>query len=231
MGMQGRQVSNLALYLITVLIWGSTWFAIEFQLGTVPPEVSIVYRYLGASILLFAWCRLKGLNLRFGWRDHAWFALLGVLLFGINYILTYRAQVHITSALAAIAFTSMVWINILLARLFFGVTIGRRTLFGAGLGIVGIIILFSPQVAAISLTDTVFFGMSLALLGATSASFGNMASQRAQKRKLPVVQSNAWGMFYGTILCTVSSLLLGHEFVFEWTAGYVVSLLYLAVFG
>jgi hypothetical protein len=32
-------MSNLALYLISVLVWGSTWFAIEFQLGTVEPEV------------------------------------------------------------------------------------------------------------------------------------------------------------------------------------------------
>ena len=31
-------MSNLALYLISVLVWGSTWFAIEFQLGLVEPE-------------------------------------------------------------------------------------------------------------------------------------------------------------------------------------------------
>ena len=46
-------MSNSALYVITVLIWGSTWFAIEFQLGTVAPEVSIVYRYALAAFLLF----------------------------------------------------------------------------------------------------------------------------------------------------------------------------------
>lgn len=231
MGLQGQQVNNLALYVITVLIWGSTWFAIEFQLGTVAPEVSIVYRYFAASLLLFAWCRWQGLKLRFSLRDHAWFALLGVLLFGLNYILAYRAQIYITSALCAIAFTSMVWMNILLARLFFGVRIGRRTLIGAGLGIVGIFILFSPQVGEIALTDTVFFGLMLALLSALLASFGNMASQRAQKRQLPVVQSNAWGMFYGALLSLVSTLVFGHEFAFEWTAGYVISLAYLTIFG
>ena len=37
-------MSNLMLYVIAVLVWGSTWFAIEFQLGTVEPAVSIVYR-------------------------------------------------------------------------------------------------------------------------------------------------------------------------------------------
>ena len=35
-------MSNAILYIITVLVWGSTWFAIEFQLGEIAPEVSLV---------------------------------------------------------------------------------------------------------------------------------------------------------------------------------------------
>ena len=33
------------LYLSTVFIWGSTFFAIKLQLGEVPTEVSVVYRF------------------------------------------------------------------------------------------------------------------------------------------------------------------------------------------
>ena len=72
-------MNNATLYGLTVMIWGSTWFAIEFQLGAVAPEVSLVYRYSSASLLLFAWCRFRGLGLRFALRDHAWFLLLGLL--------------------------------------------------------------------------------------------------------------------------------------------------------
>ena len=100
-------VSNALLYIVTVLIWGSTFFAIEFQLGTVAPEVSVVYRYVAASLLLFAWCWFRGLRLRFRLRDHLWFVLLVLLLFGINYVLAYRAQIYLTSALTAIAFSTM----------------------------------------------------------------------------------------------------------------------------
>ncbi|NNF40887.1 MAG: EamA family transporter, partial [Woeseiaceae bacterium] len=108
-------MSNATLYAVTVLIWGSTWLAIEFQLGVVDPEVSIVYRYAFASFILFIYCKSRGLRLYFNLNTHIWFALLGALLFCLNYIFAYRAQVHITSALAAIAFSSMVWINILLS--------------------------------------------------------------------------------------------------------------------
>lgn len=224
-------MSNTALYSLTVLIWGSTWFAIEFQLGVVAPEVSLFYRYSAASLLLFAWSKFRGLRLGFALRDHAWFLLLGLLLFGINYILSYRSQIHITSALGAIAFSTMVWMNIINARLFFGIRAGTGVLFGALLGIVGIYLLFSPRIGAVSLTDSVFFGSLLAVLGALTASFGNMASQAAQKAKLPIVQSNAWGMFYGALFLGVIAVFNGEAFQFEWTYSYVASLAYLTVFG
>ena len=140
-------MSNAALYVVTVLVWGSTWLAIEFQLGIVAPEVSIVYRYAGASLLLFAWSRIRGLRLAFGLLQHARFLLLGMLLFGLNYIFAYRAQIHISSALTAIAFSTILWMNIVNARLFFGVRAGRRVLFGALLGVAGIFTLFAPQIA------------------------------------------------------------------------------------
>jgi len=224
-------MSNLLLYIITVLIWGSTWFAIEFQLGVVEPEVSIVYRYAAASILLFAWGRVRGLQLRFDLRAHGWFLLLGFFLFGMNYILAYRAQIYITSALTAIAFSTIVWMNIINARLFFGVRAGRRVLFGSLLGIAGIFTLFAPQIGDMNLSDTVFYGSILAVLGALVASFGNMASQGAQKQRLPVIQSNAWGMFYGAVITGVIAVSEGYAFTFDWSAGYVTSLAYLAVFG
>ena len=224
-------MSNSALYVVTVLIWGSTWIAIEYQLGCVAPEVSIVYRYLIASSTLFLYCKIKGLSLSFKVKDHLWFGLLGLFLFCLNYIFAYRAQVYITSALAAIAFSTMLWINILLSRIFFGTRAGGRVLWGAVLGIGGILLLFLPRTESVSLTDSVFFGSLLALCGALMASFGNMSSQAAQKRRLPVVQSNAWSMLYGGVFTSLIAVAGGHPFTFDATFTYIISLLYLAIFG
>ncbi len=156
---------------------------------------------------------------------------MGLLMFCLNYILAYRAQIYITSALSAIAFSSMLWMNIINSRIFFGVRVGLRNYIGAGLGIVGIIVLFGPQVSEVSLSDGVFYGSTLAVAGALMASFGNMASQAAQKIKLPVVQSNAWSMLYGGLLTGVMALVRGQAFTFDASAGYVLSLAYLTVFG
>lgn len=224
-------MNNALLYVITVLVWGSTWFAIEFQLGEVAPEVSLVYRYLVAAACLFGWCLWRGKSLSFDARSHGWFVLLGALLFGINYVFAYRAQVYITSALTAIAFSSILWMNIINARLFFGVKARRRVLAGAGLGICGIVVMFAPQVSDLALTDATLLGSLLALISAFIASLGNMASQRAQRLDLPVVQANAWGMFYGSLISAALATWQGYEFTFETSTSYVMSLVYLAVFG
>ncbi|HWM29248.1 MAG TPA: EamA family transporter [Woeseiaceae bacterium] len=224
-------MSNGLLYLITVLVWGSTWLAIEFQLGVVAPEVSVFYRYCLAALMIFGWCRARGLNLRFDRRAHGRFLLLGLLLFCLNYILTYYAQQYITSALTAIAFSTMLWMNIVNARIFFGVRSGPRVIAGSMLGIAGIITLFLPQIGSLSLTDATLYGAGLCVLAAFVASLGNMASQAAQKGGLPVVQANAWGMFYGALFTGAIALVQGHEFNFDSSVGYVVSLTYLAVFG
>ncbi len=224
-------MNNATLYSLTVLIWGSTFFAIEFQLGVVPPEVSVVYRYSAAALLLFTWCYLRDLPLRFAVRHHAWFMLLGLLLFGLNYILTYVSQIYITSALAAIAFSAMLWMNIINTRLFFGVKAGRGVLVGASIGAIGMYFLFAPRISEISFSDSVFFGSSLALLAALSASFGNIVSQKIQKADIPVVQMNTWGMFYGAVFMAIVAVVNGRDFTFEWSAAYVTSLAYLTIFG
>ena len=224
-------MSNRFLYVVTVLVWGTTWIGIEFQLGTVAPEVSVFYRYTLAALSLFAWCTWKGLNLKFSPSAHVRFVLLGLLLFGLNYIVTYHAQQYITSALTAICFSTMLWMNIINARIFFGVRAGRKVIAGSMIGIVGIVVLFLPQVETLSLSDATLYGAALCVIGAFIASLGNMVSQGAQREGLPVVQSNAWGMLYGAIVTGSIAFGQGSTFNFEWSTSYVVSLVYLAIFG
>jgi len=225
------KMSNRFLYAVTVLVWGTTWIGIEYQLGTVAPEVSVFYRYALAAASLFAWCAWKELNLKFSARAHVRFVLLGLLLFGLNYIVTYHAQQYITSALTAICFSTMLWMNIINSRIFFGVRAGKKVVVGSMFGIVGIVILFLPQVETLSLTDTTLYGAALCVIGAFIASLGNMVSQGAQREGLPVVQSNAWGMLYGAIVTGAIAFGQGSTFNFDWSASYIVSLIYLAIFG
>jgi drug/metabolite transporter (DMT)-like permease len=224
-------MANLILYAATVFIWGSTWYAIDFQLGVVDPGVSLTYRFAIASGLAFALCFAQRQSLRFDLRTHAHFMLLGMFLFGLNYLSAYEAQFYISSALNAIGFSSMIWMNMLNARLFFGRQIGRGTFAGASLGMTGILIIFLPEVRDVSLSDAVLLGLFFSLLGTLLASFGNTVSQVMQVRRIPVMQTNAWGMLYGALLNGGLALMQGKAFNFDPSPAYVISLAYLAVVG
>ncbi|WP_281559489.1 DMT family transporter [Thalassomonas sp. RHCl1] len=224
-------MNNTVLYMLTVLIWGSTWIAINYQLGEVAPEASLVYRFGLAALVLFLFCRLKNLSLAFKLRHHAQLMIFGLCLFGVNYYFLYLAQQHINSALTCIGFSTMMIINILNARLWYKTKITKQVYYGAALGLFGIITLFWPQINDIDIGADTLLGLSLCLIGTVFASSGNMLSIKNQQMKLPVMQTNAWGMAYGTAFMAVLALVRGVEFNFSLTLPYVSSLLYLSIFG
>lgn len=224
-------MKNLLLYLVTVLIWGSTWFAIEFQLGEVAIEVSLLYRFALAAFLMWLFCLWRKLNMHFTLRQHGFIFLLAGLNFALNFLFIYQAQQYLSSAMAAIAFTTMLLMNIINTRLFFGKPVAKRIYFGALLGIAGIVVLFWPDLDGIDFTNASLLGLLLILSGALSASFGNMVSVRNSRENMPIMQVNAWGMLYGSLILLAAALFKGHSFNFSTGPAYITSLLYLAVFG
>jgi drug/metabolite transporter (DMT)-like permease len=224
-------LSAYMLYFTTVLIWGSTWLAIKFQLGAVDPMVSVIYRFGLASILLFAWCVLARARLRLTPREHAFIALQGCCLFGLNYWVVYWAEVYLTSGVVAVVFATMVFMNFFNAALFLKRPLVPVVLVGGLIGLGGVALLFWPEVGSLGLDDTALRGLMLALGATYLASLGNIVATRNASFGLKVITVNAWGMFYGTVLLALVALVTGVEFHFPTGMPYVASLLYLSVFG
>jgi len=224
-------MNNLGLYLAAVLIWGSTWLAITFQFGKVPPEVSVAYRFALASALLFLWCGARGLRLTYSWREHAWMALQGALLFGLNYVWVYLAEGQISSGLVAVAFSVIVFLNIFGTRVFFKTPIKSATLVGAVLGVGGVALVFLPEIGNGAHRGSPLLGLAFAIGSTISASLGNIVAARNQRQGLPVIQLNTFGMMYGAAFVGLYAFAAGRPFVLDGSLGYLLSLGYLALFG
>lgn len=224
-------MANLVFFVTTVLIWGSTWLAIKFQLGQVPPVQSVAWRFLLAAALLFAWCLLDRKPLRFSGRDHLFIALQGICLFALNYLLFYCAERYLASGLVAVVFSTMVIFNILNGALFLGTPVERRVMVGALCGLAGLGLVFWPELAAFHFSGPGLLGLGMSFAATYSASLGNILSVRNQKRRLPVVQTNAFGMAYGALLMLAVALVGGAPLHLELSLPYLSSLLYLALFG
>jgi drug/metabolite transporter (DMT)-like permease len=222
---------NVLLYTLTSLIWGSTWLAIKFQLGTVDPEMSIVYRFALAAALLIGYSLIRRLPMRFSSRQHLFIALQGLTLFSLNYIMVYIAELHITSGLVAIVFSLIIVFNVALAGIFLRDPIRPRVVIGGIFGIAGLAMVFWPELSTLDLSGNRALGLGLSLIGTLSASIGNIVAARNQRNGLPIVQTNAYGMAYGAGFTLLVALVRGAEFGFEPTVSYIVSLGYLALFG
>lgn len=226
-----KLMNNNLLYIITVLIWGSTWIAINFQLGEVAPEVSIVYRFALAAFFMFAFCRYKKISLSFPLKQHIQLLAFGLTLFSGNYYLLYHAQGHINSALTCIAFSTLMLMNIINARIWFKTRISSRVYFGGALGLVGIVILFWPQITDVHFGKSTLLGLSFALIGVMFASAGNMISMKNHQNNMPIFSATAWGMLYGCLLMLILVVIQGKSFNFSYSFSYISSLLYLSLFG
>ena len=212
-------------------IWSTTWIAITFQLGTVAPEISVFYRFFLASALLFAWCALRRLPLRFDWRAHGWLALFGASSFGVSYIFVYRAEQFVVSGVVAVGYSASPLLALLGTRAFFGQPMARSVGAASVLGIAGIALVFYPELALLDAGTGTARGAIFTALAVLVSSAGGLLAYRNQRAQLPLWQTMAWGMLYGSLLSLAIGLASGKALVLEVTPAYVASLFYLSIFG
>ncbi len=219
------------LYATTVLIWGSTWIAITFQLGPVSAEVSVAYRFGLGSIALFAYAAISGRRVRIPLESYGYIVLMGVLMYSGSYMFVYHATAYVTSGLVAVIFSLIVVSNAFFERIFFHKPLERRMMLASALGVGGVAVLFWPEVSSFDLGDQAIIGVALTTCSVVIASLGNMAAIINTTRDLPVIAVNAHAMAWGCVNSVVIALLMGRSINFSFELSYVLSLFYLAVFG
>lgn len=225
------KIPNYILFLIPSFIWGSTWYAIKFQIGDTDPLYSVGYRFFLAGVLLMAYSLLMRLNLKFSVKNHLYIALQGACLFGINYWLVYMAEEHLTSGLVAVIFSCLIFLNVFLGAIILKAPVRRSVIIGGILGILGIALIFKDELKIFDFSDHNFIAFLMAIGSVTLASTGNILSALNQRQNIPVIQTNAFGMIYGATIVTTIALILGKPMTFDISVSYMVSLGYLAVFG
>ncbi|MDR3374337.1 MAG: DMT family transporter [Ancalomicrobiaceae bacterium] len=222
-------LAEFGLYSVTVFAWSTSWFALHLQLGVVAPEVSLVWRFLMAAAVLWAWLLVTRQRVRFPWRLHLKFAATGLLLFSFNFAMMYHAGEFLPSGLLSVVFSAASVFNIVLARIVFGIPISPRVAVGGAIGVVGVGLLFLPQVIGTTLDVGALIGLGLATLGTLAFSLGNMMSSTLQRDRVPVMSASAWGLIYGVGLLALAAWWQGRPFIIVPSFAYVGSLAYLAV--
>lgn len=208
----GLDRTGLALYAAIVLVWGTSWILIRYQLGATPILMTVALRFWMAALLMFAILAWRREAWAFSRGDHVWFMGLGVTLFSLNFCLFYTAGRDLTTGLLAVVFSTATLFNMGLSVVVERVQVPPRVVFGGVLGVAGLVLIFWPEMAA---KAGALPAIGLALGGTLSFSIGNEIAQGVRARGLPLIGSTAWGMAYGAGGLTLLSLALSGAGIIE----------------
>ncbi len=228
---RGFLTSTFSLYIFAILIWGSTWFVITLQIGTVPLLISVFYRFALASLLLFLFCYFKEVPLHFSRNRHFILFLNGATSYFLSYYLVYEAAALLPSGINAVLFSTLTVFNMLNAAMVLKSPLTFRGLFGCTLGILGVGLIFLPDVLSFELRRETLIGAGLSILSAYVSSWGNIFSEMNLRRGLSPLQINTFSMGYGALACALLALFEGLPFSLEVSFSYLSSLIYLSTFG
>ncbi len=217
------------LFAAVVVAWGFSWFAIKQQLGSVAPEISILWRFVAAAAVLWGGLAATGRLKRVAAAQHRWFAAMGLCLFSANFLLIYEASQYVASGVVSVVFTAATVFNAANRWVLLGQAPSPRILAGAALGMTGVGLLFGEALSGTSLAGGAMLGIALALAGTYVFSLGNLVSARLAGIDLP--NAVARGMLWGVAFLALAALAAGSPVTIEPTARYLVSLAYLAVPG
>jgi drug/metabolite transporter (DMT)-like permease len=230
-GLRGSGLQTVFLYSATVLIWGTSWLAIKYQIGPVDPLVSVAHRMAIAAVFCAALTWLRRAFVPLAPRDHLRIFAQGLCLFCLNYLLIYTATESLSTGLVAVVFSTMVILNALGGAVFLGAPLRGAVVLGGLLGLMGMATLFYPEFGALSADDPRWRGLGICFLGTLCASAGNLMASGNLGRGLTVLTCNTWGMFYGAVTLYVAALVMGVPIRISMERDYVISLAYLALFA
>jgi drug/metabolite transporter (DMT)-like permease len=224
---QGRVLIPFA---IVTLIWGSTWLVIHSQFGPVSTEWSVAYRFAIGALSMFVVAVMMKAPLRMGLETHALAAVLGLVIFAINYNAVYASELHITSGLVAVIFSLLVPLNAVLARIFLKQGLSRPFLMGSGVAMLGVVLLFIHEWRSVEGSPhEVTLGIALALLAVSFASIGNVLQSSPRARTVPMATLLAWGMTWGALTDAVFAWVRTGPPAFDLRPSYIAGLLYLGI--
>jgi len=223
---------NIFLYVTTVLIWGTTWLAIYFQLGNVPVNVSVFYRFALAALILLPGLWLGGKLQTTDRSDHLFMVLQGACLFSFNFICFYTATQYISSGLVAVVFSLATLFNAINNRLIWKERIPKTVLIAGVTGTSGLVLLFLPELnGGDAFSNSTLKGFVFACIGTYLFSLGNMVSKRHSLKGLKPITSNAYGICYGTVILIGVLFVTSEPLVMDLRPQYLGALFYLSIFG
>jgi drug/metabolite transporter (DMT)-like permease len=218
------------VWVVLVLIWGSTWLAVGLGLLDLPPFTFAGLRFLAASGVLFGVLAVRGAGLPRRLSDWALMVLTSVFGFVLSYSAMFWGVQFVPSGLAAVIFSTVPLFTLVIAHVALpGEPMRPGGVVGVVVGVVGVAVIFSDQLGAEN--PLVLWG-SLGFLAGSACMAGAHVAVKARGTHLDPMTLAAVQMgLAGAFLLAVGLVTEGNPLRLAWTGRALLSLAYLALVG
>lgn len=217
---------------LVYVLWGSTYLGMRIVVRDLPPYVAGGLRYLISGPIMLAACALMGRKIRISRPDFARLVVISILLLSLGNIGVLWAEEYVSSGLAALIVALVpIWVVIIEAWIFRAGRMPIKGLFGLTLGIVGLLILLWPRIAAGShLGQLELIGAGILAASSFAWALGSVFSHRFSL-SVDVFSSAAWQMTIGGVINGFIALVTGQFHHARWTTSALAAIGYLIVAG
>jgi drug/metabolite transporter (DMT)-like permease len=217
---------------LVYLFWGSTYLAIDIAVESIPPALMCGVRFSIAGVVMLAVCAATGRRIWYSARQIALAAVVGLLLLmGGNLTLSWAEQTVPSGLAALIIAITPLWFLVLDSLLLGHHRISKRGKAGLALGMVGLLVLFWPELHSSSALGRRELGASVGLLGGSFLwALGSVLSKRWQSG-MDVFSATGWQVTAAGVGNFLLALVLGDFSRVSWTTRGVSAVLYLIVCG
>ncbi|MFP8951876.1 DMT family transporter [Natrialbaceae archaeon A-arb3/5] len=220
-----------AFFALSSLFFGGTFVAAKAGLEYFPPLLFVAIRFDVAAAVMLVYVlytvpRENLLPTTVG--DAVGIVATGVLVIGLSNALLFVGQQYATSAVGAIVFS----LNPILTPVFAAVLLSDERLsarggVGIALGLVGVVLVVSPDPAALLGGEAV--GRAILFAGAASAALGAVLIRRAESTLSSTVRI-AWGLPLAALLSHGLSWSAGESVAsIAWTPEALLALAYVSI--
>lgn len=216
-------------FVLTTLIWSTTWYVIRGQLVAVDPLWSVSFRFAIAGVAMAAYAAARG-ELRLDPKGYALAVAIGLAMFVGNYNLVYAAERYVTSGLVAVTFALLVVPNAVLGWAILKQPVSARFAWGSVVGLAGVAMLFAHELGRGGAGgQAVWRGIGLTLGAVLAASIGSILQASPAGRSRPIAGLLAWGMLAGAGVDAVLGWIASGPPPLVASASYWAGLLYLGL--
>ncbi len=217
---------------LVYVLWGSTYLGIRLAVDHLSPFVMGASRFLVAGTLMLAWCAATRRRVAIT-RDQAWrLVVIGVLLLTSGNVAVAWGELYVPTGLTALIVAAVpLWVLLIETLLFRHARPSPRGVAGVALGIVGIVVLLWPKLAAGgAFRGKALLGTALLMEASASWALGSVLSRR-WRLSLDVMTAAGWQMTFAGVVNLLGAALLGDIPRAQWTPGAFGAIAYLIVFG